>query len=85
MYSILQRHMREYAYMKKIGKKIGLSSLKNVARLCKGGSSSHHRQRQRRKKGNASDEHSIARNDVVGPSSSRTIEQFNTSSYLFKE
>ena len=37
------------------------------------------------KKGNASDEHSIARNDVVGPSSSRTIEQFNTSSYLKNE
>ena len=33
MYSILQRHMREHAYMKRIGKKMGLSGLKNTARL----------------------------------------------------
>ena len=46
MYSILQRHMREYAYMKRIGKKMGLSGLKNVARLRGGGSPSQHRQRQ---------------------------------------
>ena len=76
MYSILQRHMREHAYMKRIGKKLGISGLKNTARLRGGGSPSQRRQRQRQRRrrgeeGEAGDEHSIGRNNVDGPSSSR--------------